>query len=87
VPVHGQELKIRIIGSKFISKAEGFEYRYEVIDPEDISFKDVDFVRYGLTLSRHQCLRVRFNSNSANPRVEEVLEKLDPAEYRQKGEP
>jgi ribonuclease HI len=82
VPVHGQELKIRVVSTEYKKAAREYEYRYEVIDKFDRSFKDLDFVRYAWPLSRHKCLLVRFNSDQANPRIEEVLEELEPADYK-----
>ena len=82
VPIHGQQTKIRIVSTEYKSRAKDYEYRYEVIDPNDKSFKSVDFVRYGQPLSRHKCLLVRLNSDHANPRIEQVIEELDPAQYK-----
>ncbi len=56
IPVRGQELKIRIISTEYKKYARDYEYRYEVIDPTDSSFKDVDFIRHGQLLSRNKCL-------------------------------
>lgn len=81
VPVQGQQVKIRIISTEFKSR-EDYEYRYEVIDPSDASFKCVDFVRFDQPLSRHKCLLVRFNSDRASPRIEQVIEELDQAQMR-----
>ena len=82
VPVQGQEIKIRIISTEYKKYARDFEYRYEVIDNADASFRDVDFVRHDQVLSRNKCLLVRFNADQRNPRIEEVVEELDPTEYK-----
>ena len=82
VPLQGQEVKIRIISTEHKRYDKAFEYRYEVIDPSDRSFQDVDFVRYDQLLSRNKCLLVRFNSDQRNPRIEEVIAELDPNEYK-----
>jgi ribonuclease HI len=63
VPVAGQEIKIRIISREYKKHAKVYEYRYEVIDPADKSYKDLDFVRCGQGLSRNKCFRVRLNSD------------------------
>ena len=55
---------------------------YEVIDPKETSFKDLDFVRSTQYLSRNKCLLVRFNSNQRNPQIEELIEELDSNEYK-----
>lgn len=81
VPIHGQQIKIRIISTEFKSRSD-YEYRYEVIDPVDPSFKCVDFVRFDKPLSRHKCLLVQVNTDHASPRIEDVIEELDPAEYK-----
>lgn len=51
-------------------------------DPDHASFKCVDFVRFHQPLSRHKCLLVRLNSDRASPRIEQVVEELDPAQMR-----
>lgn len=82
VPVQGQLVKIRIVSTEFKSR-EDYEYRYEVIDPNDVSFKCVDFARFDQPLSRQKCLLVRLNSDRASPRIEQVIEELDPAQMRE----
>lgn len=82
IPVHGQEIKIRIISTEHKKHDRSFEYRYEVIDPEDLSFQEVDFVQYDQVLSRNKCLLVRLNSNPTDPRIEEVVLELNPNDYR-----
>ncbi len=82
VPIHGQELKIRIISTEY--KKREFEYRYEVIDRLDESFGRIDFVRYQLPLSRNKCLAVLLNSDQKDPRIEQVIAELDPSKYKYK---
>ena len=82
VPVVGQEVKIRIISREFKKHGKVYEYRYEVIDPADKSYKDVDFVRCGHGLSRNKCFLVRLNSDQSNPCIEELIEELDPRDYK-----
>lgn len=82
VPAIGQELKIRIVSREYKKHDKSFEYRYEVIDPSDQSFGDVDFVRCRLSLSRNKCLLVRLSSDRSDPRIEEVIEELDPQDFK-----
>jgi ribonuclease HI len=82
VPIAGQEIKIRIISREYKKRAKIFEYRYEVIDPADKSYKDVDFVRYDQGLSRNKCFLVRLNSDQDNPCIEALIEELDPKVYK-----
>lgn len=82
VPVDGQELKIRIISREYKKYDKSMEYRYEVIDPSDRSFGDVDFVRCKQSFSRNKCLVVRLNSDQGNPLIEEVLAELEPKDYK-----
>lgn len=82
VPVAGQEIKIRIISREYKKHAKVYEYRYEVIDPADKSYKDVDFVRCDQGLSRNKCFLVRLNSDQNNPCIEELIEELDPKDYK-----
>lgn len=81
VPMQGQQIKIRIISTEFKSR-EDYEYRYEVIDPNDPSFKCVDFVRFGQPISRHKCLLVQLNADREIPRIEQVIEELDARRMR-----
>jgi len=82
VLVAGQEIRIRIISREYKKRAKVYEYRYEVIDPSDKSYKDVDFVRCGQGLSRNKCFLVRLNSDQNNPCIEELIEELDPRDYK-----
>lgn len=81
VPVSGQEIRIRIISREYKRHDKSHEYRYEVIDPNDPNYKDVDFVRSKESLSRNKCYLVRLNADQNNPRMEAILEELDPADY------
>ena len=82
IPIIGQEIKIRIISREYKSHAKVYEYRYEVIDSADKSFKDVDFIRFHQGLSRNKCFLVRVNSDPSNPCIEELIKELDPKEYK-----
>jgi ribonuclease HI len=82
IPVEGQKLKIRIISREYKKHAKAFEYRYEVIDPADKSYKDVDFIRSSQGLSRNKCFLVRLNSDHQNPCIEELVEELDSKLYK-----
>lgn len=82
VPVSGQELKIRIISREYKRRAKTYEYRYEVIDPADRSFKDLDFVYCDQYLSRNKCLQVRFNAEQRRPFITEVVRELDCKDYK-----
>ena len=82
VPIYGQEIKIRIISREYKKRASTYKYRYEVIDPNDKSFKDLDFVYYNKYLSRNKCLRVRFNNEQSKPFILEVIEELECSEFK-----
>jgi ribonuclease HI len=82
VPFDGRTVRIRIISSKYHKYARQYEYRFEVIDPEDPSFGALDFVWYKDVLSRNKCLLVRLNADPGHPRIEQVIEELDPSDYR-----
>jgi ribonuclease HI len=82
VPIAGQEIKIRIISREYKKHAKVYEYRYEVIDRADKSYRDVDFVRYGDGLSRNKCFLVRLNLDQNNPCIEELIEELDSKDYK-----
>lgn len=82
VPVSGQEMRIRVISREYKRHDKAHEYRYEVIDPHDPSYKDIDFVRSQESLSRNKCYLVRLNSDQNNPRLDAILEELDPKDYK-----
>ncbi|WP_405241502.1 RNase H family protein [Lentisalinibacter salinarum] len=82
VPIAGQKLKIRIVSREYKKHSRNYEYRYEVIDPTDQSYQDVDFIRFHEGLSRNKCFLVQLNSDSTNPCIDEIIEELDPADYK-----
>jgi len=82
VTFDGRLISMRIISTEYKKYAREYEYRFEVIDPTDPSYKDIDFVRHKHVLSRNKCLLVRLNSDQDRPNIEEVLEELNPDDFR-----
>lgn len=82
VPMQGQVTKIRILSRKYLRRDKTFEYRYEIIDPDDRNYKDLDFIYYSDGLSRHKCCQVRLNSDQSKPSIDEIICELDPADYK-----
>lgn len=82
IPVFGQETKIRIVSREHVRKAKTNEYRYEIIDPSDKSFKDLDFIYCDEYLSRNKCYNVRFNKEQKKPFIVDIIEELDCTEYK-----
>jgi len=82
IPLLGQETCIRIISREYINKAKTNEYRYEIIDPSDKNFMDVDFVYSKTNFSRNKCFKVLFNKELTKPYIVEVIEELNPADYK-----
>lgn len=82
VPVHGQVIKIRIVSWEYLKEAKTYEYRYEVIDKNDKSFKDLDFVYFDEALSRNKCFEIRLNTDKSKPYIVELLSDLDPEDYK-----
>lgn len=78
----GQETCIRIISRKFINKVKTNEYRYEIIDSSDKNFMDIDFIYCKTNFSRNKCFKVLFNTDQSTPYIIEVIEELDPADYK-----
>lgn len=78
----GRAVKIRIISTEYDKYAKEYEYRFEVIDREDRSYKDLDFAWHKHLLSRNKCLLVRLNSDQRRPGIDQVLEELSPDDYR-----
>lgn len=82
VLVFGQETKIRIISREYKRRAKTYQYRYEVIDPNDQSYKDLDFAYCDEYLSRNKCLHVRFNDEQRRPFILEIIEELECSDYK-----
>jgi ribonuclease HI len=82
VPISGQTTKIRIISREYLNKDKLFEYRYEIIDPTDKSYKDLDFIYFEEGLSRNKCYEVKFNNDQSKPAIDEIINELDCAEYK-----
>ena len=82
VEIYGQEIKIRIVSREYKKHSKTFEYRYEVIDPNNKAFKDLDFVFFDEYLSRNKCLKVRFCSDQKRPSILEVIEELECSDYK-----
>lgn len=82
IPVVGQEIKIRVISREYKKAAKTYEYRYEVIDPNDQSYKDLDFIYYDEYISRNKCILVRLNNEQNRPYITEVIEELECSEYK-----
>ena len=82
VQVLGQVTKIRIISWKYLKRDKTFEYRYEIIDPDDRNYKDLDFLYYSDALSRNKCYQVRFNTDQSKPSIDEIIIELECAEYK-----
>jgi ribonuclease HI len=82
VPILGQETKIRIVSRKYINKAKTNEYRYEIIDPDDKCFKDLDFAYCSINLSRNNCYQVCFNADQTKPFIVDVINELDCSKYK-----
>jgi hypothetical protein len=82
VSFDGRDLRIRIVSTKYQKHAREYEYRFEVIDREDSAFGCLDFAWHKHLLSRNKCLFVRLNADPSHPSFDQVLEELDPSEYR-----
>jgi len=78
----GQELKVRIISRKYISKAKTTEYRYEVVDSTDSNFQAIDFAYCDEALSRNHCYLVQLNVDATRPTFTEVSEELPIEDYK-----
>lgn len=82
VPMQGQATKIRIVSRKYINNDKTFEYRYEIIDPDDKNFKDIDFIYFSTGLSRNKCYQVCFNADQMRPSIDEIIKELDCQKYK-----
>lgn len=82
IPMEGQTTKIRIIGWEYVNKGKINRYRYEIIDPDDKNFQDVDFIFCKTPLSRNKCFEVQFNSDKSKPTIVEIITELDPSDYK-----
>lgn len=82
VPMEGQESKIRIVSREHVRRAKTNQYRYEVIDPKDRSFKDLDVIYCDEYLSRNKCYQVRFGTDQQKPYIVEIINELDCSLYK-----
>lgn len=82
IPIFGQETKIRIVSREHVKRAKTNKYRYEIIDPDDKSFQDLDFIYCDEFLSRNKCYHVRFNTEQKKPFIIDVIEELDCSDYK-----
>ncbi|MBC2732832.1 MAG: hypothetical protein HF981_00555 [Desulfobacteraceae bacterium] len=82
VPVKGQIIKIRIVSRECIPRAKIERYRYEVIDPNDSNFQDLDFVYCKTNLSRNKCYEVRLNDDHSKPTIVKILCELNCADFK-----
>lgn len=77
VGMHGQEMSVRIIDDKWLKQQKLYKYRYEVLseDSEYHGKVDLIFSKHVMCAGHHY--RVRVNTGTRNPRIEEVLEELE----------
>lgn len=77
VRMEGQTEKIRLINDKWLgSPHHCYWYRYEVVDESSRYFQYVDVAHSDLMLSAGHLYVVRFNANSKNPWIQEMIEEI-----------
>jgi ribonuclease HI len=76
VRVTGQQLRIRIIEVRHLSREEG-RYRYEVVDPSSPYDGKVDFAESALPLAPGHTYDARMNADQRNPRIAELIAEVE----------
>jgi ribonuclease HI len=79
VRLHGQVEVVRLINDK-VARRGLYVSRYEIVDDESPDYQLVDEVFSEHVLSSGHVYIVRFNDNTKNPRIEEVLAEVTDAE-------
>ena len=79
VQMRGQRETIRVITDQYLPAPHRcYSFMYEVVDPESPDHELVDKATSELSLLAGHVYIVRFGDEQANPRVEELLEELEP---------
>ena len=77
VKMQAQQLIVRIITAQFLSSPHRlWKYKYEVLSPESDFFGNVDEIFSEIYMRDGHEYEVRFNDNTGNPRIVEVLRDL-----------
>ena len=76
VLVQGQQLRIRIIEARHLSRREGL-YRYEVLDPSSAFDTKVDFAESDQPLGPGHTYDVTMNADQANPRIVAIVGEVE----------
>jgi ribonuclease HI len=77
VRMEGQVATVHIITDQYLrSPHKCYRYMYEVMDEGSRFFRRVDYVTADVMLSAGHTYSVRFNDNSSNPRIEEMLAEI-----------
>jgi ribonuclease HI len=77
VTMRGQHETVRIVTDKHLRSHRLYHYMYEVMDKESPDYQSVDYIFSDIMLGAGHIYRVRFNEDTANPRIEELLYELD----------
>lgn len=77
VRMEGQVATVRIITDKYLrSPHRCYRYMYEVMDEDSPYYQRVDYITADVMLSAGHTYLVRFNDNTGNPRIEEMLTEI-----------
>ncbi len=85
VPAQGQTMLIRVISHRFNPVTRTDSVTYEVVDRESPYYGLADRAVTTDLLSRWATYRVRMNSVASNPRIVEVLARIESEEIEPKG--
>lgn len=80
VRMEGQEIDIRIITDKRMREQKVWRYKYEVLPSESPDARKVDIIYSEILLRAHHSYRVRVCDSQKNPRILELIEKVDSSE-------
>lgn len=77
VRMHGQEIVVRIIESRYLGAGRPTLYRYEVLDEQSSFLGNMDQAESTLNLARGHTYRVKVNEDTSNPQIVAVIEEIE----------
>ena len=75
--MQGQVTTVRIVTDEYLpSPHRCYRYTYEVMDADSPFFQRVDYVISGVMLNAGHTYEVRFNDDTNNPRIVDMLSEV-----------
>lgn len=76
IKMKGQKALIRVITDELLKIQKCYHYKYEVLSKTNPYYQNVDFATSDISLSAGHRYFVKFNSDSSNPRIENVYREI-----------